>query len=344
MRWSALISSNSRAAALLLFCVATAATSADSQLPAVLAPLASFVTLTPQEIDALTSGRAVTRAFGDEAGELRLFGAIWIDAGDRGALAATAASGTALDGEATRRHRISSPPRQQDFAALTIPDVDLKALRDCRPGDCALKLTEPMLQRVRAIDWSSPAAATDAQALVRAMALSLVSAYKNGGDGALGTDIDEAPSVSVGRETADLIREMPLLNDGLRQYLLAYPHGSLPNAMSSFAWEMSQFGLKPTFRINQVVTVAAPDHGIVVSKQLYASHYIRAAVDVREMIPDRARGRGYWLVEVSVARVDGLTGVRGHFIRDRATSQGTARLARTLQATKARLESSTSTH
>ena len=314
------------------------APSADTRLPGKLDPISAFITLTPEEVDALTSGRAVTKAFDGGDNELRLFGAIWIDAPEQTYLRAVANGNDADVVGGRGRHRISDPPREQDVAALHIPDADAAALRDCQRGDCALKVTDDTLRQIREINWSSSTSAASAQALMRTMALSVVTAYRKSGNAALGVYVDDPHPVSAGREVTDVIREMPLLDNQMRQYLLSYPNGELPKATSHFEWQLEQFGLKPTLRINHIVIVPAPDHVVVVSKQIYASHYIRAALDVREFIPDPARGEGFWLVDVSVARVDGFMGLRGHIIHQRARSQGVARLEKALQSTKLGLE------
>jgi hypothetical protein len=123
-----------------------------------------------------------------------------------------------------------------------------------------------------------------------------------------------------------------------RRFLIDYPNAPLPNATSFFYWQLVQFGLKPTIRINHVVTAGAPDHLVVASKQLYASHYFRTAVEIRHLISDPERGRGFWLLNVSAARVDGLSGLLGSMIRGRVHAETLKSIADVLQATKLKLE------
>ena len=55
--------------------------------------------------------------------------------------------------------KLSVPPKLEDFEALEIPEEDRNALRDCKIGDCELKLGEPALEYLRSqVDWNDPGA------------------------------------------------------------------------------------------------------------------------------------------------------------------------------------------
>jgi hypothetical protein len=309
-----------------------------------------LVTLSTDEIEALNGGHPVTRLLGDDPSrELTVFGAIWIDAPAQDYLNALRdierlehGGGFALT------KRLSDPPRREDFIGMMLPDVDVAALRSCRVGSCDIKLTGASIERLRhEVDWSSATAAEDASHLAQRMALSVVKAYQTGGNAALGIYPDDTRGTVPGVELSELIRRLPLLwrnEPELRRYLLDYPSAQLPDSTSFFYWQLVHFGLKPTIRINHVIIAEAPDHVVVASKQLYASHYFRAALEIRELIPDLSRGRGFWLIDVSSARVDGLRGFIGFFVRGRVRSEGLKRLSRGLQATKSMLERTASTN
>ena len=71
---------------------------------------------------------------------------------------------------------------------------------------------------------------------------------------------------------------------------------------------------------------------------LYSSHYFWTALEVRVLLDDPARGRGFWLMTVNRSRSDGLSGVRGRIIgaRTRTEAQNGTRAA--LTAVKTELE------
>jgi hypothetical protein len=193
----------------------------------------------------------------------------------------------------------------------------------------------------RDVDWSSPAAVDVARALIRRMALSIVTDYMRDGSSALQPSLDESQRVVPDQALSEIGARMPVLSRGesdLRRFLREYPNGRLPTSTSYFYWQVVQFGLKPTITVNHVVTAEPPDHIVVASRQLYASHYFVAAAESRHLIPDPQRGRGFWLIDVSGARVDGLGSALGSLLRGRVHSDALSGLAEGLVATKVRME------
>ena len=82
--------------------------------------------------------------------------------------------------------KISDPARLEDFAQFVIPPDDLEDLKDCRVGDCEIKLGRTSLERIRqGVDWSKPTAATDLNLVLRKLALEYVNAYREGGNARL---------------------------------------------------------------------------------------------------------------------------------------------------------------
>ena len=80
------------------------------------------------------------------------------------------------------------------------------------------------------------------------------------------------------------------------------------------------------------------DETVVASKMLYASHYFRAALELRVLVPDPARGQGFWFVTVSRSRVDGLSGFIGRLLRGKVRGEIQDGSLAGLRATKRRLE------
>jgi len=65
-------------------------------------------------------------------------------------------------------------------------------------------------------------------------------------------------------------------------------------------------------RVNHAVIVPAPSGGwVMVSRQLYASHYFRDAQELRFIVPDTS---GYYLVCVNRAFSDSLRGITGTLV------------------------------
>jgi hypothetical protein len=121
--------------------------------------------------------------------------------------------------------------------------------------------------------------------------------------------------------------------------LLEYPKATARPTVSFIYWQEAEFGLKPTIRINHVAIQEGKDGTVVASKQLYSSHYFWTALELRVLVPDPARGAGFWLVSVSRSRSDGLSGFVGRIIRGKVQEGARSGLESALKATKTRLES-----
>jgi hypothetical protein len=71
---------------------------------------------------------------------------------------------------------------------------------------------------------------------------------------------------------------------------------------------------------------------------LYASHYFWTALELRVLVPDPARGKGFWFVSVNRSRSDGLSGFTGKIIRGKVRGEAEKGMIAALAATKSKLE------
>ena len=71
---------------------------------------------------------------------------------------------------------------------------------------------------------------------------------------------------------------------------------------------------------------------------LYASHYFWTAIEVRLLMPDPARGQGFWFANVNRSRSDGLDGFVGALIRGKVRRGAEEGMQAALAVTKRRLE------
>ena len=140
-----------------------------------------------------------------------------------------------------------------------------------------------------------------------------------------------------------MVNRMPPLTNyltDLKAYLLDYPKATLPNADSFLYWQDAKFGLKPTIRINHLTIADEQTYTAIVSKMLYASHYFWTAIELRVLIPDPARGEGFWFVNVNQSRSDGLNGFKGSVIRGKVRGETEKGMQSALRMTKTRMERS----
>jgi len=223
--------------------------------------------------------------------------------------------------------RFGRPPRPEDLAPLTLPAKDVASLENCRPGDCGVKLSAAAIERFRTdVDWTSPNAAGQANAVAREMLLDLVRAYQADGNAALGHYDDGGEPLLVAEQFRALLASgdpLPAPVPALIAYLDDYPRGRPAGVEDFFYWAVVDFGLKPTLRVNHV-TIYPLAAGLpsgaryaIAIKQLYASHYFHTTLELRFLIDDdRRAGRGgFYLVSITRSRNDGMTGLKGLFLR-----------------------------
>jgi hypothetical protein len=306
--------------------------------------LAESVQPTARERTFLLSGSPVTKLMDvDPSKEVAIFGAVWIAAAPADYIRRVHDIERFERGGGFRvTKRISDPPRLEDFDAMRLTDEDVEDLKSCRVGDCELKLSADALERMRqTIDWSKPTARQDVDRVARQVAFDYVIGYLEGGNERLAVYRDGKRPTFVASEFRSMVEAMPSLvafEPGLKEYLLGFPSVTLPNSTSFFYWQEAQFGLKPTIRVNHLVIHNGAQATVVANKQLYASHYFWTALELRALLPDPARGGGFWLITVSRSRSDGLSGFTGRVIRGRVQSEARRGVASALVATKRALE------
>jgi hypothetical protein len=130
----------------------------------------------------------------------------------------------------------------------------------------------------------------------------------------------------------------------LKEYLLEYPNARSDRVQGGFYWEEVNFGLKPTFRIVQKVVYRGANPSdpayALAEKQLYASHYFEAALDLTVCVRDGKRP-GFYIITVKGSKQAGLTGLKGSIVRKVAVDKARSSLGRVLATMKQRLEAPT---
>ena len=341
-------SASSLAIALGLLASAVSTGSSQGSPSALPSPLDSYLTttvrLTASERRLLMNGGAITKLLdADASKEVAVFGAVWINAPLHQYVDAVKdIENFERGGGFKLTKRISSPPKLDDFAQLRLPEDDIKDLRSCRVGDCQLKLGERGLQAFRTeVNWNGPGTQAAAQAVMRRLAFEYVTGYLEGGNERLAVYRDNARPMFVAEEFRSMVDQMPSLTTympNMRRYLLEYPNVQLSDATSFLYWQETEFGLKPTIRINHLTIREGPDSTVVASKMLYASHYFWTALELRVLLPEASRGSGFWCVTINRSRSDGLSGFAGLFVRRRVRSEAVNGVLAALEATKRRLE------
>jgi hypothetical protein len=337
-----------------ILCVAlalpVALAAVDRSIDPQLTVLFGQVGLTDQQVAAIEQGRPVAKVLSwGGPSEVHVFGAVHINGSPEtyvklvrnvGRLAGT--PGYLAIGE------LPASVTSADLSGLTLDPDDIKALKNCREGDCDVQLPTASITAFQtAVDWSRPDAAGQINGLARGMVLDLIREYRRGGNAALGDYRDKQHPARVAEQFETMVSRsatLPNVLPELRQYLLKYPDVDLPGADSFFYWEKVDFGMKPTIRVNHGVVHHTNDgtHSIsaVAIKQLYASHYFHTALDVSVCVEDAGKPErpGFYLITLKSSEQDGLTGAKGSILRKVVVDKTRSSLEKALAAIKDTVE------
>ena len=241
----------------------------------------------------------------------------------------------------------STPPRLSDISGLRWEADDLEKIRDCNPRDCTSRLPGGDVSLFHhKVDWSSGNAMEQANQLMLRLSVEYIKNYQNYGDDALTSYLQDGKIWSVKQGTHRLLKNSPYLYDRapeLASYLQNYPKEKQREAKNIFYWQKFNFGLQPVIRFNHVVILPVKDSShssyMIGSKMLFANHYFRDGLELRSLIPDqRGKSSGFYLLVINRSHVDGMTGLKGLFIRGSAIKESVDKLKRFLTATKVQLE------
>lgn len=182
--------------------------------------------------------------------------------------------------------RFSNPPRLEDLDALALDERDLDDLQRCRPGDCGIKLSAGEMARLRLHITTHANWRPGVQQEFRRIVLDRVEAYLREGDGGLPPYNDERVPIAPVVEFAALVDRLRLLQPpGVSEYLQYFPRLDHPDVVDSFLyWSTEALGAKPITSVTHVTLLqgeepAAP-RALVVSKQVFATHYRDGAVSM----------------------------------------------------------------
>ena len=332
-----------RAGALAALVAAPAAGGADEQTAQTF--LRSGVAFTDAQLAAVDAGQVVVKALPvPDKPEIAVFGAVRVR-GDAGLFLDKLRDGVAFRRSASVLEigRFSRPPRVEDLAGLTLDDGDFKAARDCRPGDCDLKMSRSAIERMhREINWKAGDARARATDVLKQMLVDYLAAYMDGGTAEMATYVDKDRPLETPAEFRKLLAATPYLVQyvpAFHRYVEEYPKGTLAGAEDAFYWVKDKFGPKPTLSVYHAILWPNPDEpgrAVVASKQIYASHYFQAGLDVMAVVPGRAAS--FYLLDLYRVRIDPPTGMLSGVLLGKVRGGVEQGVAEVLKAAQARAE------
>jgi hypothetical protein len=228
----------------------------------------------------------------------------------------------------------SNPATEADVAAVTINPRDVAEMKNCKPGDCVVKLPATDMQRIHdQTNWSAPDVQAQLSAYARRRLVEYVTDYRRRGDSAMAV-YDDSGNLTVRSSEAfgAQLAESPYVYQtvpSLQRYFADYPRGSLPAGAAEIVFwaEDVMPHLRPILSVTHLVVYTPPElpgMTLAAAKQIYANHYFEAALDLTAVVD---RTPGAYLVVLRRYRFDNLPGgilnIRGRAIgalRDQLTA------------------------
>jgi len=307
------------------------------------------VGLSEDQITAIRGGQAVAKiAKSRIPDEVFVFGAVYVKAAPESYVK------IAYDFNQLRQipgyeaiEKFSDPPQPSDVKDYNYDSDDIKALRNCKPDDCQLQMPASSIQMLQAsVDLSAPDAEEKVNQVLHQILIQRLLEYQKEGNQALGVYSDKKEPTQVQEQFKYMLsysQVVPKVVPGLYNYLLNYPKDKPPNVQDMFYWDKVKFGLKPTLRVVQVVSMKGTNPHepayTIAEKQLYSSHYFETALDLTFCISgDDSEQPGFYLIKFMGSEQAGLTGFKGSIVRKAAVGRSASSLQKSLTAIKGALE------
>jgi hypothetical protein len=337
-------------AALLALMTATALPGPSQSSPDLRTFFRQNIGLTEEECTAIRSGQPVVVTLPPRTpAEVLLFGAVYIHASPetffqfaRNFDRLREVPGFLALGVFT------DPPQLSDLRGFEFNSEDIQALKDCEPGNCRIQMPATSIEELhRTINWSAADVDEQVNQLLQKTAFELLLAYQREGNEALGVYNDKRDPTAVPEQFAYLLSYGNALAEhqpDFYHYLLTYPRGKPASFEETFYWAKVKFGLKPTLRIEHMVTMrgrtADPVACAIAKKQLYSSHYFQTALDLSLCIRegDDPKQPGFYLLKALGSEQAGLTGFKGSIVRKTAVGRAVSNLQKALAALRTTLE------
>jgi hypothetical protein len=242
----------------------------------------------------------------------------------------------------------SDPPQMKDLQGFTLEHSDFLAIQECEVGDCDVKLPASMIERFRQdFDWSADDSQPRLEEQVRQVLVDYVTAYKGAGNAAMGRYDDQKYPLIKADEFSELLQEFEFLYDyepKLHTYLEAYPQSQLPNADNFIYWSQRRYErIRPIVSIDHVAIfrgVTGNDPTLIASKQIYASHYFEASLELSALVKaaEGLDSSGFYLLYLNRSRLDSLRKGGPPGMRNTIRGEMLKRVGLEMQSTKARME------
>ncbi len=235
------------------------------------------------------------------------------------------------------------PPSLTDLTKLTIDKSEIRALKDCKDGDCSWSLSSDMIRQFNEIDWTAKDAEEKAENLIRQIMVDHTTGYLEKGDSVLMDYNDDPEPMSLSGEQTSLLDGLLWINDfapEFKDYVREFPNKKLEGIEELATWEKVGVGFKSVI-INTHTMLYKKDEdgipqGLSLSKQIYANHYFHSSMSLTGIIsfPQEDESFKTYVFFLSHSRAGALTGTMGKIARVAVDGEAENKLTDVLKDTK----------
>ena len=243
--------------------------------------------------------------------------------------------------------RFSDPPTLSDLDGLSLDPGDLDRIRECKPGDCALKLSAAEIESLSRVAKGAGADRDEpVQAAFRRLVLARVNVYRAAGLAGLPPTVERSKPARLDEAFAAILSRSSFLMrvPHVARWLEAYPGVTDQSIESFFYWSKESYGSgKPVISVTHVgITRPEPDRGapavLVAGKQILATHYQGGSLGLTMVLRDEEKKVTY-LAYLNRSRVDVVTGFFGGLVRGVLEGRLERDAPQIIRGLRARLES-----
>ncbi len=277
--------------------------------------LTSRIGLTAKELASVRQGKVIAKVLPSKQQEVAVFGVVLVKAPADFFMARFRDIESYKKGTSVPLvKKFSDPPRIEDLAQLNVDEEDFDALKNCRIGNCDVKLSAAAIERLaKEIDWNAPDAIEQVNELARVALLEYVRRYLTGGNMALNEYNDKKKPLRIADQFDAILKASPYIYDyepEFYEYLREYPAKHLDDSEDFIYWSKEKFGLKPVISVTHVSIYSRPgtEHKLIASKQIYASHYFEASLGLTAVVVAQSQDPSFYLLYLNRSRSDALRG------------------------------------
>jgi hypothetical protein len=300
----------------------------------------------PSDLAALERGEPVAKVLNTDRREVAVVGAVRIRAA-RERLIDRHRDVSKLQGSdiVLELGTFSDMPGVEDLRGLTPEHYDLETIRDCKPGDCGVRVSaETMARFAREVNWRAADWREQAGSVWRRVLAEYAAAYR--ATGALGDYRNKATPLSVAQEFDVLFDESKYFSSAVPEFfahLQRFPRERLAGAEDILYWKKDDIGLRPITSITHLTLYTPPANGagprrpaLIGTKQIYATHYFDAGLGLTLAFDDNAAG--FYMVSINRARTRSLQSFMRTIVRSMVLRRSRDALEHILRSTKHGLE------